>query len=460
MPDIPPAKPSVSEPPVISVRRLGKCYRIYDRPQDRLKQALHWRRQQYFREFWALREVSLDVRRGDTIGIVGRNGSGKSTLLQMICGILAPTTGSVEVAGRIAALLELGAGFNPEFTGRENVFLNGAILGLSPSEVAKRYDEIVGFAELADFIDRPVKTYSSGMFVRLAFAVATTCEPDVMVVDEALAVGDEAFQRKCFARLERMRERGATILFVSHSAGTVLQLCNTACLLDQGELLLSGSPRDVITAYHKLINAPAQHAGRIRQEVSQASVPLPADAATAPETSVAAPAEALRPALDPHLQSKSCTEYEACGAQISRPRITTLDGEHVNLLVPRQEYVLRYQVEFVQPAFRVRFGTMIKSISGNELGGGATSPEQCPHVVAGTRAEVAIRFRCLLPPGVYFMNVGLRGTLEQEDIFLHRLVDALAFRVLADGASSVQGMFDFLMSPAIKYVPAGCEAAA
>lgn len=452
---------STDSAPAITVRQLGKCYRIYDRPQDRLKQALRLGGRQYFREFWALRGVDLDIRRGETVGIVGRNGSGKSTLLQMICGILAPTTGTVDIRGRVAALLELGAGFNPEFTGRENVFMNGAILGLSQAEVARRYDEIVAFSELAEFIDRPVKTYSSGMFVRLAFAVATSCDPDILVVDEALAVGDEAFQRKCYARLERMREQGATILFVSHSAGTVLQLCESACLLDQGELLLSGSPRSVITAYQRLINASPKQAGRIRQEIVQGIANSSTNAATpSPSPMVQAAANELRPGFDPHLQSKSCTEYEPRGARISRPRITTLDGEQVNLLVPREEYILRYSVEFFQPTLRARFGTMIKGISGSELGGTATQGHQCEYVSAGERVEVCMRFRCLLPPSVYFMNVGVRGTLEQDEVVLHRLVDVLAFRVISDGSEQVQGMFDFLFTPTVECRQGVCQEAA
>lgn len=455
-----PTSPASDSAPAITVRQLGKCYRIYDRPQDRLKQALRLGGRQYFREFWALRGVDLTIRRGETVGIVGRNGSGKSTLLQMICGILAPTTGTVDVHGRVAALLELGAGFNPEFTGGENVFMNGAILGLSRSEVARRYDEIVAFSELAEFIDRPVKTYSSGMFVRLAFAVATSCDPDILVVDEALAVGDEAFQRKCYARLERMRERGATILFVSHAAGTVLQLCESACLLDQGELLLSGSPRSVITAYQRLINASSQQAVRIRQEIISGVVTPPPPTTQRPATIAHSPPEAMRPSFDPHLQSKSCTEYEPRGAKITRPKITTLAGEQVNLLVPREEYLLRYSVEFFQPTLRARFGTMIKGISGSELGGTATQGQQCEYVAAGDRVEVCMRFRCLLPPSVYFMNVGVRGTLEQDEVVLHRLVDVLAFRVLSDGSEQVQGMFDFLFSPTVDCQSQVCQEAA
>ena len=201
---------------VIRIEQAGKCYHMYDKPQDRLKQALlRWNRT-YFREFWAVRGVSLEMQRGEAVGIVGRNGSGKSTLLQMIAGTLAPTEGRVQVAGRIAALLELGSGFNPEFTGRENVYLNGTILGLSTREIDERFDAIAGFADIGTFIDQPVKTYSSGMMVRLAFAVQVQVSPDILIVDEALAVGDALFQKRCFQRLEELRSQGVTLLFVSH----------------------------------------------------------------------------------------------------------------------------------------------------------------------------------------------------------------------------------------------------
>ena len=250
-----------SEDSSIQVKDLSKRYEIYSQPADRLKQMVLPRMQRairrpsraYFNEFWALRDVSFNVRRGETIGIVGRNGSGKSTLLQMICGTLTPTLGEVTVNGRIAALLELGAGFNPEFTGHENVRLSGLLYGLSEEELRNRYDAILDFAEIGNFIDQPVKTYSSGMYVRLAFAVAINVSPDILVVDEALSVGDEAFQRKCFARIDAIRKAGATILFVSHAASTVSELCNRALLLDHGELLTQGPPKYVVSRYQKLL---------------------------------------------------------------------------------------------------------------------------------------------------------------------------------------------------------------
>lgn len=228
----------------IKVERLSKCYQIYEKPVDRLKQFVFpkardlvgMKRKQYFREFWALRDISFEVPKGETVGVVGHNGSGKSTLLQIICGTLNPSEGNVHTNGRIAALLELGSGFNPEFTGRENVYMNGAILNLTKEEIDARFDDIVAFADIGDFIEQPVKTYSSGMFVRLAFSVNIMSEPEIMIVDEALAVGDMAFQAKCMTALRRIQDNGATVLFVSHDIGSVKSLCSQAAYLEHGQL--------------------------------------------------------------------------------------------------------------------------------------------------------------------------------------------------------------------------------
>ncbi len=233
----------------IRVSGLGKCYQIYGRPQDRLKQSLWLGRRRYYREFWALRDASFEVHRGEAIGIIGRNGSGKSTLLQIVAGTVAPTTGDVEVNGRVAALLELGSGFNPEFSGRENVFLNGAILGMRPEEVASSFDEIAAFADIGDFIEQPVKIYSSGMLVRLAFAVQAFLKPDVLIVDEALAVGDLAFQHKCMRRIRQLLDGGTTLLFVSHGLDMVKRFCDRGLWLDEGQLRFIGDSGVAVEKY-------------------------------------------------------------------------------------------------------------------------------------------------------------------------------------------------------------------
>ena len=241
----------------IKLENLSKCYQMYDAPSDRLKQftfpgfqrLIGKTPKQYFREFWALKDISFEIKKGETVGIIGRNGSGKSTLLQVICGTMSPTSGNVETSGRIAALLELGSGFNPEFTGRENVYMNSAILGLSTEEVDERFDDIAAFADIGDFIDQAVKTYSSGMFVRLAFAVNIMSNPEIMIVDEALAVGDMAFQAKCMTALNRIQESGATVLFVSHDISALKSLCSRGIYLERGTVQAIGPAGEVGERY-------------------------------------------------------------------------------------------------------------------------------------------------------------------------------------------------------------------
>ena len=256
----------------IRVSNLSKCYQIYDTPRDRLKQFVMPRirhiagkaQKQYYREFWALKDVSFEIKKGETVGIIGRNGSGKSTLLQLICGTLSPTGGSVETNGRIAALLELGSGFNPEFTGRENVYMNAAVLGLSKEEVDERFDDIAAFADIGEFIEQPVKTYSSGMFVRLAFAVNILSGPEIMIVDEALAVGDMAFQARCMTALHRIQDRGTTVLFVSHDIGALKSLCSQGIYLEHGAVQAIGPAGDVAEHYVR----------KMRMEMNAEFVPI------------------------------------------------------------------------------------------------------------------------------------------------------------------------------------------
>lgn len=231
------------------MRGISKMYRIYERPQDRLKQMLWRGRRTYGREFWALRNISFEVQRGEWMGVIGRNGSGKSTLLQIIAGTLTPTMGEARVHGRVAALLELGSGFNPQFTGRENVFMNGSILGIPRARIAERFDEIAAFADIGDFIDQPVKFYSSGMFLRLAFAVTTSMEPDILLIDEALAVGDVFFRQKCFQRLDELSQRGVSILLVSHSMMDIEQFCRRTLLLEHGRMIFNGEATEGVKRY-------------------------------------------------------------------------------------------------------------------------------------------------------------------------------------------------------------------
>lgn len=455
-----------SKPVRIRVDGLAKRYEMYSQPSDRLKQMIFPRLHRmarrtpkaYFNEFWALRGVSFDVFHGETVGIVGRNGSGKSTLLQMICGTIRPTLGNLMIDGRISALLELGAGFNPEFTGRENVLLSGLVYGISEAEIRAKYDEILDFSGIGQFIDQPVKTYSSGMYVRLAFAVAISVSPDILVVDEALAVGDEAFQRKCLARIEAIRDAGATVLFVSHSAGTVVELCDRAILLDKGEMLMQGTPKDVVTTYQKLLYAPADRAEQVRQEIistyrsGSAVSALPVNGCQhLGSDNVGLSVDRPIPDSDPAyweegMLSSSTVEYERRGACIENPHVETLDGRKVNVLTPGRTYVYTYKVALDQTLARIRCGMMIRSMTGVEIGGAATSTPSSavPLLRAGENIVVRFAFRCLLHPGVYFLNAGVLASIGEGEEYVDRRIDAVMFRVMPSLTRLATGFVDLL----------------
>jgi lipopolysaccharide transport system ATP-binding protein len=451
-------RPAASPEAALCVRRLSKRFRRFARRGDRFRQLVFPRRR-YYDEFWALRDVSLEVGRGETVGIMGRNGSGKSTLLQIICGTLTPSGGEVETRGRIAALLELGAGFHPEFSGRDNVYTNAAILGFGEREIDDRFDQIVAFAELEEFIDQPVKTYSSGMFVRLAFAVAISVEPDILVVDEALAVGDAAFQSKCYGRIRDIQRRGGTILFVSHAAAAVLELCNRAVLLDRGEVLLDADPRTVVTRYHKLIFSPPERLDAVREEVRRPVEAEPGGRDESPPRAVSAPPPE-KAYFDPGLRPSGTVRYEPQGAEIVDPRITTLDGETVNVLLPDEEYLVRYRVRFHQDAYSVLFGSMFKTVRGVELTTMAVPRGCLDYAPAGSEVEVEFRFRCLLVPETYFVNVGVHGTAGGHDGYLHRITDALALRVLAGDQRASGGLVDLYTGHRVVFTHSVKEAAA
>jgi lipopolysaccharide transport system ATP-binding protein len=449
----------MSSEAAIAIRDLSKVFPIYDKAHHRLLQMLTpGSHRRWFREFQALHNVSFDVHRGETVGIVGRNGSGKSTLLQIICGTLAPTTGKVRTHGRIAALLELGAGFNPEFTGRENVFLNGTVLGLTRAEVERRFDDIVAFADIGDFVDQPVKSYSSGMYVRLAFAVAINVTPDILIVDEALSVGDEAFQRKCFARIERIRDSGATVIFVSHSASTVLEICDRAVLLDHGELLSVGHPKQVITQYQKLLYAPADRVQEIRQSIqSGKSLELPEQAGAGCEAvRDPMPAERFSSGLAPAyweegLMPSSTVHYVGQGASIDDAHIETLDGGRVNVIRPGDDYIYCYRVHFERSATNVRCGMMVKTVTGIEIGGAVTSrpSEAVPVIEAGETCQARFRFTCMLAPGTYFLNAGVLGASGESEDYLDRRIDVAMFKVMHDPGRLATGMINLNVQPTL-----------
>ncbi|EED31019.1 teichoic acids export ATP-binding protein TagH [gamma proteobacterium NOR5-3] len=453
---------------VIRASDLAKDFMIYDVPANRLKQMmlpklqhiLGMNKQEYFRRFSAVKHVSLNVGRGETVGIIGRNGSGKSTLLEMICGTLRPSGGTIEVNGRVAALLELGSGFNPEFTGRENVHLNAAILGLSSLEIAERFDDIAAFADIGAFIDQPVKTYSSGMYVRLAFAVAINVDPDILIIDEALAVGDEAFQRKCFAKLEQIKNRGGTILFVSHSAQSVIQLCDWVVLLDRGEKILEGTPKAVVDKYQRFINLSGDKAEQARREIkairklyetgtptlstssatSVLAADLPSDEAivTGRKSDFynAAPDKLDAGFLDPSLLSHSPLEYPTHGAEISDVSILSEAGRQLNSIRVGRRYTVRYTVTFNRAVQDIKFGMVFRNMMGLELAGANNANLRDGFLKSAAIDEqvtAEFSFLCLLLPGSYTLTVGVVGTDENgNEKFLHRMVDCIQLRVLPE----------------------------
>lgn len=430
----------------IALRGLAKRYRLYEQPRERLWELLGVERRKPVREVEALRALDLEIRRGETLGIVGANGSGKSTLLRMICGTLEPSEGELVVHGEVAPLLSLGAGFHREFTGRENALMNATIQGMSSAEITARMPAIEAFAELGDFLDRPIKTYSTGMVARLAFALAVHCDPDILVIDEVLAVGDEAFNRKCFARIAEIQARGATIVFVSHVAERVIELCDRAVLLDRGEALCVGEPKGVIARYKKLVHAPAAKRASVREEIA-ANVSLDGVA----ESKVTVPSA-------PPLESRSRVEVRGERARILDPHLTDRHGAPTSQLVAGDEAHYRFEVDLLAPAHQVRFGMMIKLVTGAELAGQAShaAHEAIEKVAAGARLRVDFTFRAALAPGTYFMNAGVlareAGASAAEEQYLHRVLDATMFRVVPGPANLATGRVDLTESDAPAHV--------
>lgn len=447
----------------VKVENVSKCFHIYEKPIDRLKQffvprvesVLGKDQTKYFTEFWALEDVSFQINKGETVGIVGTNGSGKSTLLQIICGTLNPSRGQVRTNGRIAALLELGSGFNPEFTGRENVYMNAAVLGLTVDEINKKFDSVLAFAEIGQFIDQPVKTYSSGMMMRLAFSVAIHVEPEILIVDEALAVGDERFQRKCFSRIEQIRNDGATILFVSHSGGTVIELCDRAILLDAGEKLAIGTPKQIVGSYQKLLYAPSDARNKIREQILnheiQANIVNEMQSFDdQQQVKDQQHVKLLKESYDPNLKPTSQVEYQSLGAVIEDPKILTIGGEQVNHLVRGKAYRYCYKVRFSQDCSGIKFGMLLKTTSGVELGGAISTYDQgVQSLVAkqGSVYNVEFKFNCNLNPNVYFLNAGVMGLVDGHETYLHRQIDFAMFRVLSDNDQYKHGIVDFGFFP-------------
>jgi lipopolysaccharide transport system ATP-binding protein len=441
---------------VIRVEDLGKVYRTFTTPIDRLKQWVVGDRRRLYQESWALRDVSFDIRRGETVGLVGRNGAGKSTLLQVLAGTLRPSTGQALVRGRVSALLELGAGFNGDFSGRDNLYMNAAILGLSRDEIEERMAAVIDFADIGDYIDMPVRTYSSGMYVRLAFSLAISVQPDILIVDEALSVGDEGFQNKCFARIRDFQEGGGTLFFVSHSPQAVIQFCRRALLIDSGSLLLDGEPKSVIDQFHRLVFAPAESREAIINDIRSGGSTEVTDVAPAGEEVGSAAETAIGESFDPNLTAKGRTALPENGARILNPRIETLDGKPVNTLIRGNRYRFCFDVEFLGDAWQVLFQMMIRTHAGYPLGGSrsARPSELTLKARAGERASVSFTFPCrLFSASHYTISCGVMGRGGADFGFLHRIIDSVMFRVQADPDLMLQGLVDFELEPAVTMNP-------
>lgn len=377
---------------MVLLQNVSKLYRLYRRPSDRLLELNPLRRKQYHRDFWALRDVSLSIARGETFGIVGPNGSGKSTLLEVASGILQPTSGRVSVEGRIAALLELGAGFNPEFTGRENVFINGEIMGISRKESERLFPLIASFADIGEFINRPVKEYSSGMYVRLAFATAIHVHPDVLIIDEALAVGDAIFANRCLKKLEELKSQQTTILFVSHDLGLIKRLCHRAILMVNGKVQCEGTPNDVVNRYVGLVH---DH-------------------------------QALQ------LESRSLTGNYRHGdrsSRIEKIRLLNSSGQDTHLIAAGENVTVEIHAEIKKDVWNPTVGMLIRNRLGMEIFGTNTRLEEIDlgQREVGERLIIQFTFPCFLTRGEYTLTV---ATQHFDGSSQDWLDDALQFTVL------------------------------
>jgi ABC-type polysaccharide/polyol phosphate transport system ATPase subunit len=453
--------------PLISARNISKVYRIWDRPAARLASfgwqfaaglapaggrlhaGLQDRAKRCYRDFFALHDLSIDVRKGESIGIIGRNGSGKSTLLQIIAGTLTPSSGTLALHGRVAALLELGSGFNPDFTGKENVLLNAAVLGLTREQIEARYEAIVAFAEIGDFIDQPIKTYSSGMVLRLAFAVAAHVDPDVLIIDEALAVGDARFQLKCARAIDRFVNQGVALLFVSHDASMVKQLCRRAILLEHGHVVYAGKPNDVVNLYSKLI-ADGGSAGALAQDIEalQAAASPQADDGAASrqkteatgtishvQAETAVPAGKVEKLLaDERLHVQLSGQEFSYGGELGRIHevgVADSAGRARTGFSSGEPVIVRMVVEAHENLPDPVFALTVKNTAGVEIYGTNTlfSLQPAPPIAAGERRAVTFSFDINLMPGHYFLSFGFTHFAGDDLVVIHRRYDAIKIEV-------------------------------
>lgn len=398
----------------ISLNNISKCYKRYAHPVDRFKEILLPGKNRS-QEFWALKNINLDIYRGETLGIVGQNGSGKSTLLQIIAGTLTPTTGNVKVEGRISALLELGSGFNPEFTGRQNVFFNGQVLGLSREEVENKFDSIAAFAEIGSFIDRPVKTYSSGMVVRLAFAVVANIEPTILIVDEALAVGDAKFQARCMKRIRQLKEQGVTVLFVSHDASSVKLLCNRAVLINHGVIIDIGRPKEVINHYVALLSSDKSKIETLENIYNNNLGNRPQESS---EYAVIG-------------QKNSTSQQNRHGNQLAVIKdlnIANSEGWETDKFSTTDQLKIKVVVEASTNIADLVVGISIRNLMGLVVYGTNTFLSHCrlPEIKPRQQLETVFTIPCYLNQGVYTVTVGVHS---EEGLSYDWVDESIVFEV-------------------------------
>lgn len=403
----------------IQVKGLEKAYKLYDKPSDRLKEALGFGRKKRYKEHYALKGVDMTIYQGETVGIIGTNGSGKSTILKIITGVLNPTGGSVHVNGRISALLELGAGFNMEYNGIDNIYLNGTMIGFSKKEIDAKMDDILNFADIGDYVYQPVKTYSSGMFVRLAFAVAINIEPEILIVDEALSVGDVFFQAKCYHKFEEFKEMGKTIVFVSHDLSSISKYCDRVVLLNQGVKLGEGSPKEMIDAYKQVLVGQYVPAADDHSLLSDKEITAAAAAA----------AGTVKGEVNPEL-----LEYGTKDAMITGYKITDDMGRETSALLKGKECTITMQVHFEHDIEAPIFAFTIKNIKGVEITGTNTMVEKAflSPVRAGSDMEITFTQKIDLQGGEYLLSFGVTGFEKEEFQVYHRLYDVINMTVISD----------------------------
>jgi len=416
----------------IIVRNVSKCYKLYDNTTDRLKEALSVSKKKFHKNFLANENISFEIKKGEVVGIIGKNGSGKSTLLKLISNVLTPSEGNIIVNGEIAALLELGAGFNPEMTGIENLYLASSIAGIKQKDIEKKIEKIINFAELGEFIRQPIKTYSSGMKARLAFAFAIHTDAEIVIIDEALSVGDAAFVRKCYAKIEQMcASQNTTVLFVSHSGGAIKQLCDRVLLLHQGKLILDGDPKKIINLYEKYMNNTKVDISVLQKEYKE----LCSEEKTPTKKLLS------QSFYNPKLLSTSTVELPQNGAKIFDIKLLDKENKQVNIISKKQYYTYQYSVQYFKDMENVNVAMRIKDIKGIILSG---STQKIKKVIKGKVYTVRFGFKNILNPGEYFFNCGTNKNEYGEFIMLHRIIDNYMFKVISDIKDDPsKGIIDF-----------------